>query len=164
MPSNLLSSDGTEVVLRSGAYKLPFGTLNLYVNETELQWGAYRLVDFKQAAELGVRGLRNRYRWPGIGAPLAASIDPMQVLIMPPFPYGPKIKVPVTIFVRLDDVAAGITSGAIRGHLELYTTEEATAVSIEGKTRPLSLNKAQPWLTPLKAQTYINLNSRGCSP
>ena len=29
----LTSSDGAEVMLRAGAYKLPFGTLNLYLNE-----------------------------------------------------------------------------------------------------------------------------------
>ena len=130
----LMSADGTEVALRAGAYKLPFGTLNLYLKDAEFQWGPYRLLHFKQAAELGVRGLRNRYRWPGIGAPLAASIEPLAGVDNAAFSLvGPKIKVPVTIFVRLDEVDKGITSGTIRGHLELYTTEEATAVSIERK-------------------------------
>ena len=55
---------------------------------------------------------------------------------------GPKIKVPVTIFVRLDEVEKGITSGIIRGHLELYTTEEASAVTIEGNKVPLEFEQS----------------------
>ena len=82
-----MSSDGAEVMLRAGAYKLPFGTLNLYLNQKEFQWGEYRLVHFKQAAELGARGLRNRYRWPGIGAPLTAAIEPLAGVEIPPIPW-----------------------------------------------------------------------------
>ena len=110
----LMSADGVEVMLRAGAYKLPFGTLNLYLNETEFQWGEYRLVHFKQAAKLGVRGLRNRYRWPGIGAPLTASIEPLAGVDNAAYSLlVPNIKVPATIFLRLDDVAGGIKSGTI---------------------------------------------------
>ena len=48
--------------------------------------GFFRLVDFVQAAELDVRGLRNRYRWPGIGAPLVAAPKPLEGITFRLFP------------------------------------------------------------------------------
>jgi len=64
---------------------------------------------------MGVRGLRNRYRWPGIGAPLIASIEPLAGVDNPAYSLiHPGVKVPVTIFVRLDEVDKGIKSGTIR--------------------------------------------------
>jgi len=41
-----------------------------------LSWGGYRLDHFVSTTTLEVRGLRNRYRRPGLGAPLAASLAP----------------------------------------------------------------------------------------
>ena len=65
-----------------GAYAIPmggpvtsFGELTVTFNEADLIWAGYRLKDFIPAADVEVRGLRNRYRTPGIGAPLAASIE-----------------------------------------------------------------------------------------
>jgi len=134
----LTSTDGNEVVLKAGAYKLPFGTLNLSFNESALEWGSYRLVHFKQAAKLGVRGLRNRYRWPGIGAPLTAAIKPLEGVDNIAYSLvPPNIKLPVTIFLRLEDVEEGMKSGSVQGSLELYTTEEATLVTIQGRQVPL---------------------------
>ena len=49
----------------------------------------------------------------------------------------PNIKVPVTLFLRLEKVAAGIKSGTIRGHLDLHTIEKTTAVTINGSQVPL---------------------------
>ena len=72
----LTSSNGTDVILQSGVHQLPFGKLFIYLDQSEFQWGSYNLVKFKQAALLDVRGLRNRYRWAGIGAPLNAYIEP----------------------------------------------------------------------------------------
>ena len=60
-----------------GTFKLPFGELTVTFNEADLIWAGYRLKDFIPAADVEVRGLRNRYRTPGIGAPLAASIEPV---------------------------------------------------------------------------------------
>jgi pimeloyl-ACP methyl ester carboxylesterase len=158
----LMSPDGTEVALRSGAYKLPFGTLNLYLNEKEFQWGTYRLVHFKQAAQLGVRGLRNRYRWPGIGAPLTASIEPLAGINNSAFSLmHPGIKVPVTIFARLDEVDKGIKSGSIWGHIELHTTEEATAVSINGNKVSLEFEQSSALAETLDGSDMYKFELKG---
>jgi pimeloyl-ACP methyl ester carboxylesterase len=158
----LMSADGVEVMLKPGAYKLPFGTLNLYVNETEFQWGAYHLVHFKQAAELGVRGLRNRYRWPGIGAPLTASIEPMEGVDNAAFSLlVPNIKVPVTIFLRLDNISEEIRSGTIFGHLDLHTIEETTTVAIKGNQVPLEFEQSSALAYTLEGSAMYSLELKG---
>ena len=158
----LMSSDGTEVILISGAYKLPFGTLNLYINEAEFHWGAYRLVHFEQAAELGVRGLRNRYRWPGIGAPLTAEVKPLAGVDNSAYSLiVPNIKVPVTIFLRLDNVAAEIKSGTIRGYLNLHTTEETSTVAINGSQVPLELELSSALAYTLEGSDMYKLELKG---
>jgi pimeloyl-ACP methyl ester carboxylesterase len=57
--------------------------------------------DPQPVAEIEVRGLRNRYRRPGIGAPLAAKTRPLpgvvQVVRVPPV-----VRVPLTAVVRID--------------------------------------------------------------
>jgi len=40
-------------------------------------WGGFRLKRFIPVGEFDIRGLRNRYRQAGIGAPLAAELEPM---------------------------------------------------------------------------------------
>ncbi|MGH9260515.1 MAG: esterase/lipase family protein, partial [Acidimicrobiales bacterium] len=92
--------------------------------------------------EYKVRGLRNRYRQPGMGAPLAAEVTPLgsgpeAEAARKYFP--PRIRVPVTAFVRLENVAQGIAEGRVRGRIELYPADEATAVEVEGRQVPLEL-------------------------
>jgi len=153
---------GADVMLRPGAYKIPFGTLNIYINEAEFQWGDYRLVHFKQAAELGVRGLRNRYRWPGIGAPLTASVDPLAgadnaayCLIVP------NIKVPATLFLHIDNAAEGIKNGTLFGHLNLYTIEKTTSVAINGKQVPLEFEQSSALAYTLDGSDIYKFELKG---
>ena len=63
------SPDRRTVELRAGTYPLPFGEVEVWTDPRYFYWGDRRLVGFVPTAELQVRGLRNRYRLPGIGAP-----------------------------------------------------------------------------------------------
>src|SRR5262249_10424424 len=65
-----------EVHLESGTYALPFGQLVVDLDPSGLSWGGYRLARFVSTTDLKVRGLRNRYWHPGLGASLAASLAP----------------------------------------------------------------------------------------
>jgi pimeloyl-ACP methyl ester carboxylesterase len=49
----------------------------------------------------------------------------------------PSIKVPVTALLRLDNVEEGLKTGKLNGKMELYTTQEATSVTINGRTVPI---------------------------
>ena len=91
------SDEGAYAIPMGGKFKLPFGELTVTFNERDLIWSGFRIKDFIPAADIEVRGLRNRYRTPGIGAALAASIEPLegeagkQSLRIPP-----RLKIPVT--------------------------------------------------------------------
>jgi len=78
LTEGLSSEDGKEVEVRAGVFPLPFGSLTVTFDEAQLRWGGDRsLTKFISAADLQITGLNNRYRRPGIGAPLAARGAPI---------------------------------------------------------------------------------------
>src|SRR5512139_2494854 len=70
----VLIPEKRRVILEEGVYRLPFGELSVHIDPDEFRYGPFRMVNFVDTAELEVRGLRNTYRWPGIGASLAAAL------------------------------------------------------------------------------------------
>ena len=156
------TADRTKVILDERSFPLPFGELTVVINREESRWGSFQLMDFVQAAELDVRGLRNRYRWPGIGAPLAADSKPVEDITIPAFskiPLG--MKVPVTAFLRLENVAEGLKTGKVRGNLELYTTAKATTVTIDGRTVPIEYEMSSALAYTLEGSRIYELEFRG---
>jgi pimeloyl-ACP methyl ester carboxylesterase len=136
----LASPKGDTVVLDAGWRPLPFGQLEITLKPDELLWGGYRFERFLAVGEFEPRGLLNNYRQAGIGAPLAASLTPVGA---GPTPVRgripPTVKVPVTAFLRIENVMEGIASGSVRGQIELYPADEARTVTVEGRTVPLEL-------------------------
>jgi hypothetical protein len=125
-------------VPRGGTFKLPFGEITVEFNENDLIWAGYRFTDFVAASDIEVRGLRNRYRIPGVGAPLAASLEPLRELANKQHSrLPPRLKVPVTGFLRLDDPRGALASGKLKGKLEFYTPDSARSVNIAGVDVPI---------------------------
>jgi hypothetical protein len=121
-----------------GTFKLPFGELSVTFNEADLIWADYRMKDFIPAADVEVRGLRNRYRTPGIGAPLAASIEPIGATTAKQDAYIPlRMKIPVTAFLRLDDPRGALKSGKLSGKLEFYTPDSTRSLKVNGTDVPI---------------------------
>ena len=54
------------VVLEPGARPLPFGRIEISVDEKTLLWSSYRLVRFVSLGEFKIRGFLNRYRQAGV--------------------------------------------------------------------------------------------------
>ncbi|HEY6366674.1 MAG TPA: hypothetical protein VI585_17975 [Candidatus Binatia bacterium] len=132
------SPDGAYAIPMGGTFKLPFGELTVTFNETDLIWAGYRLKDFIPAADVEVRGLRNRYRTPGVGAALAASIEPVEGATSKQYDYIPqRLKVPVTAFLRLDDPRGRLKSGKLNGKLEFYTPDSGRSLKINGVEVPI---------------------------
>lgn len=131
--------NGDTVELRGGPRKLPFGTLDILTDPAQFRWGRHQLVKFASVAELEVRGLRNRYRRAGIGAPLAASTES----VYPEFErvawlrIPPRLKVPVTALLRFEFSAADAKAGRFRGRLEVFSEDIADSVEIAGRRVPL---------------------------
>lgn len=129
----LVDPETREITLGSLRVALPFGSMEVRAPTKQLLWGGYRLVDLVPAAELGVRGIKNRYRTAGIGAPLLASLEaPPQVERVSSL-VPARTKVPVTVLLRFDDVLEGLRSGELRGQLEVYAADVETRVAIGGR-------------------------------
>jgi triacylglycerol esterase/lipase EstA (alpha/beta hydrolase family) len=158
----LTTPDGSHVLIEAGKYKVPFGELTLTVNPDEFTWGNFELVDFVQAAELDVRGLRNRYRWPGIGASLAAGTRPRKGVNIPAYAkVPPGMKIPVTAFLRLENIDEGMKAGNLTGSLELYTTAEATTVNIDGRTVPIEYELSSALAYTLEGSQAYSFELKG---
>ena len=130
------SDEAAYAIPMGGKFKLPFGELTVSFNERDLIWGDFRMKDFVPAADIEVRGLRNRYRTPGIGAALAASLEPLEAS-PPSMRIPPRLKIPVTAFLRLENPRAALASGKLRGELEFYTQDSARTLKIEGVEVPI---------------------------
>jgi pimeloyl-ACP methyl ester carboxylesterase len=125
---------------RGETVETPAGSLELRFDPAELEWSGWRLREFLPAADLEVRGLRNRYRRAGVGAPLVASLSAaskatrakrMRAHILP------RLKVPVTALLRVDDVRGGLATRSLRARLELISPDEASSAEIGGRSVPL---------------------------
>jgi pimeloyl-ACP methyl ester carboxylesterase len=136
-------ADG-RVTVAAGSHALPFGRLDVEMAPGETSWVGWQLDDFVPVAEYRVRGLANRYRQPGIGAPLAASLgEPVPGAA----PKGaghlpPRLRVPVTAFLRIEQARDQIASGRVRGRLELYSEDDRAELRVDGRRVPREVEKS----------------------
>ncbi|HKN12152.1 MAG TPA: hypothetical protein VJX68_03065 [Candidatus Binatus sp.] len=132
----LATKDGKEVDLSERQLSLPFASLNLSIEPQGFNYGGNHLTKFVSLADLEVRGLRNTYRRPGIGAALSARVEPL-----PGSPGSQWIpanaKVPVTAFVRFDNPRLAMSNGRLHGTVELYDEDRTAAVQVGSYSVPL---------------------------
>lgn len=129
-----------EVLLTPGRHALPVGEIEIEVDPAGFTWAGYRLNHFVPSANLEVRGLRNRYRQPGLGVPLAASLsdqDDESVRRLTDAKIPPRLKIPVSALLRLEGARRGVADGRLRGTLSVYTSDETAAVTIADREVPL---------------------------
>jgi len=141
-PANDVDPPRDDVLLTDRTLDLPFGRIQLQGRPEQFVWGGYRLTRFIPLIDYRVRGLRNRYRQPGIGVPLAAEVTPVDGAEADRASkrIPPTVKVPVTAFVRFDNIAQSLTDGHLRGEIELHAVDDATTVEAEGVVLPLELD------------------------
>lgn len=130
--------------IESGRHALPFGVLDVVVEPDATDWLGWRLEQAVPAADFRVRGLRNRYRRAGLGAPLASGLHRPEGAALPPgAEYVPeRLRVPVTAFLRIEDVRAQIARGYVVGRLETYSEEERPRLAIDGQAVPLESERS----------------------
>ncbi len=129
------------VELASGRYLLPFGAVDVTVDPASFDWGDRHLTEFLPIAEFSVHGMRNRYRSPGVGAPLAAKTVPRPGVDVAASFIGPNVRVPTTAFLRFENVHEGIVSGDFRARLELYKASDDETVHVNGRDVPLEIEE-----------------------
>ena len=118
LTTGLASEDGSEVVPRGGTLGLPFGRIEVAFDPATLRAGERELYRFIPVAELDVYGLEMRYRWPGLGAPLAASTRPIESSPPGRDMVSPRLQVPVIALLRIPDARRALVEGrAAHGHV-----------------------------------------------
>jgi hypothetical protein len=132
------SEDGSEVVPRGGIFALPFGRIEVAFDPAELRAGGHELYGFVPVAELEVIGLAMRYRGPGIGAPLAASIRPAEAGTAGAGLLAPRLRVPLTALLRIADARRALVGEQpLAATLELHLGWDDDSVAIDGEAVPL---------------------------
>jgi len=131
-------SKGGQVVPRGGTFALPFGWIDVAFDPAQLHAGTRELYDFVPVSELEVHGLAMRYRFPGIGAPLAASTRPLADAGPARDLVAPKLRVPVTALLQIPEARrALVRGGTLAGRLELHLMWDEDSVEIGGERVPL---------------------------
>ena len=133
----LVTEDGS-VVPRGGSFNLPFGPITIDFDPASLRAGGRELFQFVSSAELSVHGLAMRYRWPGLGAPLAASTRPVEGAGPGRDLVAPRMRVPLTALLRIVDARRTLVQGRpLTSTLELHLLWSDTSVTIAGERVPL---------------------------
>ena len=139
---------------------LPFGSMSVTFDQSELEWQGRQLTAFVPIADLEIRGLRNRYRLHGVGAPLAAGTL-VPATAQSGFQVGLRVKVPVTALLRIQNAREGLSSGALSAKLELYTPDGDGTVEIGGRTVPLESEPSAALAYSLSDPNAWNTGIRG---
>jgi hypothetical protein len=133
-----VSEDGSEIVPRGGTFELPFGKIDVAFDPASLRAGDRELHHFLSLAELEMYGLAMRYRWPGIGAPLAASSRLVDASKPGRDMVAPRMRIPLTALLRIAGARRALVQGQpLAGRLELHLAWDAESVAIAGEEVPL---------------------------
>ena len=152
--------DRTEFEPKAGTFNLPFGTMEVEFTSSDLEWSGRRLAQFVLVENLQIKGLRNRYRNPGLGAPLAASVVAGDI-VETGFQVAPKLKLPVTAILRAQNVRDGLRRGFVHTHLELHPASEGKSIRIGDRTVPLEVEPTASLAYGLADPEIWNAGLRG---
>jgi triacylglycerol esterase/lipase EstA (alpha/beta hydrolase family) len=140
--TQVLSGHGAEssATLEGGRFPLPFGTVDVTIDQASLTFAGRTLTSFVPTMNLTVEGFKNDYRSDGIGAPLAAGLAPAPQsddgLVLPP-----KLRIPTSAVLQMDDPRRQLAGSALIARLELYTIYDTTDIRIGDQTVPLEYDQ-----------------------
>ncbi len=128
------------VQFSSGRLAVPFGGVDLVLDDKQLDWHGYRMVGFVPTSNLAVNGLQNIYRNPGLGEPLAAALQ-MPNTSDAYLVVSPQLRVPANLLLVLDDPRQQLAQSSLHGRLEIHTLDAQPAVQIGQQSVPLEYNQ-----------------------
>lgn len=161
LTNGLETDKGKHVAIGAGSHPLPFGTLEIAFDESQLHWGDRKLAEFAPAAELQVHGLAERYRRTGLGAPLAAATVPLDPGREPDQFIAPRTRVPVTALLRIPEPRKQIISGTVRAQLDLLDAQVTETVRIGDRDVPLEVEPTAALAYMLAEQKPWDLELKG---
>jgi pimeloyl-ACP methyl ester carboxylesterase len=140
--TQVLSGTGAEGVatLQSGRYDVPFGVVDVTVDQASLSFAGRTLTSFVPTMNLQVEGFKNDYRSDGIGAPLAAGLTPApqpdKGLVLPP-----NLRIPTSAVLQIDDPRRQLTGTKLTARLALYTIYDTANIRIDGHNVPVEYDQ-----------------------
>ena len=137
--NGLRAPKGGEIDLSPRRLTLPFGHMDLSADPAGFSYGGYELTSFISVEDFKIHGLRNHYRKPGIGAPLSARVKPIPGKAASAW-LSPRVKVPVTAFVRFQHPRRALSGGLLTGRIELHDVDVAPTTQIDGRIVPLEFD------------------------
>ncbi len=153
----------SDVVLEDGVHTLPFGELEIDLDEASLRWGDRELTRFVTLSDIDVRGVNNRIRHSGLGAPLAGQssgpLDSESTKDAPDLIFS-GLWAHVTALLEFETGGEAKRTGRMRARLRLVSYSETTSVEIDGReialeSEPtaalaLQLTETPPWRRELR--------------
>ena len=140
--TQMLSGAGAEGVakLQSGRYDVPFGVVDVAVDPTSLTFAGRTMTSFVPTMNLEVQGFQNNYRSEGIGAPLAAGLEPAphpeSGLVLPA-----NLRIPISAVLQMDNPRRQLTGSTLTARLKLYTIYDTANIRIDGHDVPLEYDQ-----------------------
>jgi hypothetical protein len=117
-----------------GGIGLPeyMGHIDVSFDPASLHWAGRQFTDLVPAHDLEVRGLRNRYRRPGLGAAFAASAkaEPGEELSVKDALVAERIRVPISFFLRIPAPRGALRTQQFSTNLELYNSREDDTIEV----------------------------------
>ena len=140
--TQVLSGAGAEgtATLQDGRHDLPFGTVDVTVDQASLNFGGQTLTSFVPTMNLKVEGFENDYRNDGLGAPLAAGLAPAPQpdsgLVLPAH-----LRIPTSAVLQMDDPRRQLAGSVLTTRLVLYTIYDTDSIRIGGLVVPLEYDQ-----------------------
>jgi pimeloyl-ACP methyl ester carboxylesterase len=140
--TQVLSRDGSEAsaTLDGGAQPLPFGTVDVAVDQSSLRFAGRTLTSFVPTMNLMVDGFKNNYRTDGLGVPLAAGLgagqQPEDGLAL-----SPELRIPTAAVLQMDDPRRQLTGGVLSARLAVYIIYDTESIHIGDQQVPLEYDQ-----------------------
>ncbi len=150
-----VDKDSDTVQMKTEMIDLPVGKLEIVLDESSLVWGDRRLIDFVPVSEVEVRGLRNRYRRRGIGAPFAAVLEPVEPDDRRDAYLTPALRLPVAAVLRFENLGALLDGGIARARLEMHAAPDGDTIEIDGRDVPLEMEPTSSIASMLTEQNPL---------
>ncbi len=147
--TEFLRSPEGDIAIADGIYELPFNLVEIRASRPGFPWGPEDFSRFVPAYDFGIRGLRERNRNPGLGAPLIAIRNP-------PDPkkksegktaadyLAPGAKVAATAFLRIAWKPGETAQEKIFASLEIYAPFNTIEIDVDGLKVPLEADLTAP--------------------
>ena len=133
-------NDGAATLQRS-RFDLPFGTVNVTLDEASLHTGGRVLTSFVPTMNLEVNGFQNDYHTDGLGVPLAASLAPIAAPQTGGLELSEYLRIPTSAVLQIDDPRRQLMGETISARLAVHTIFDSPTIRIGTQEVPLEFDQ-----------------------